>query len=202
MSALPATDIETMSEAEYLAFERASEIKHEYFGGHVYAMSGASEPHNLIAGNTLASLHVQLRGRGCKVYPSDMKVRTPATRSYAYPDITVVCGEAKFDDDQRDILVNPTVIIEILSPSTEKYDRGLKFQHYRELGSLQEYILIAQDSPHIERFLRQDGGLWQFSDVTGTDAKIDLSSIDCTLHLSDVYEQVDFNTDVDEDRPH
>jgi Uma2 family endonuclease len=197
MSALPETH-KRMSEAEYLAFERDNQIKHEFLDGEVYAMSAASEAHNLITTSTIAALYSQLRGRPCKTYPSDMRVRTPATRPYVYPDITVVCGEAQFDDDQRDILLNPTLVIEVLSPHTERYDRGKKFQHYRELESLQEYVLIAQDSPHIERFVRQEDGLWQFSEATGLEAALELSSIGCTLALVEVYEQITFAADQDE----
>jgi Uma2 family endonuclease len=187
MSALPE---QQMTEADYLAFERSSTIKHEFIVGEVYAMSGASEAHNLITGSAYAMLYNQLRGRACKIYPSDMKVRTPATGSYAYPDVTVVCGEAHFADDQRDVLLNPTVIIEVMSPTTERYDRGRKFQHYRELPSLQEYVLIAQDDSHIERFVRQEGGFWQFSEARGLESSLELSSIACTLTLAEVYEQV------------
>ena len=190
MSALPQMQ---MTESEYLALERSSEIKHEFIAGELYAMSGASETHNLIASSTNAMLYNQLRGRPCKIYHSDMKVRTPATRSYTYPDITVVCGEAQIADDQRDILLNPTVIIEILSPTTERYDRGKKFQHYREIPSLQEYVLIAQDSPRVERFVRQEGGFWQFSDTHGLEASLALDSIACTQHLAEIYEQVSFD---------
>jgi Uma2 family endonuclease len=197
MAALPNVD-SPMSEDEYLAFERESEFKHQFFDGEIYAMSGASPEHNLIVGNTLATLHSQRRGKPCKVYPSDMKVHTPSTGSYAYPDVTVVCGEDRFDEDKGDVLLNPTVIVEVLSPSTEAFDRGMKFQRYREIESLQEYILIAQDKPHVERFLRQENGLWQFSDARGLDASLDLPSIGCKLALAEVYEQVDFDA---EDRP-
>jgi Uma2 family endonuclease len=123
-----------------------------------------------------------------------MKVRTPSTGSYLYPEISVVCGEVNFDDEQGDILLNSTLIIEILSPNTEGYDRGKKFQHYRELASMQEYILIAQDSPHIERFVRQKDDLWQFSEAHGLEASLDLASIMCKLALVEVYEQVDFDS--------
>lgn len=191
MSALPNFD-QPMTEAEYLAFERQSEIKHQFIDGEIYAMSGASEDHNLVVGNILASVRPQIRGKKCKIYPSDMKVRTPATGSYTYPDVTVVCGESQFDDKQKDVLLNPTVIIEVLSPSTEGFDRGLKFQRYREIDSLQEYILIAQDSPHIERFLRQGNGQWLLSEADGLDASLELTSIGCTLKLEEVYEQVSF----------
>lgn len=193
MSALPMID-KPMSEADYLAFERASEVRHEFIDGRVYAMSGASEAHNLIAGSIYVSLYTQLRGRPCKVYPSDMKVRTPFTRSYSYPDISLVCGDAEFDGDSRDILLNPTVVIEVLSPNTERFDRGRKFQRYRELESLQEYVLIAQDSPHVERFARQDNGVWQLSEAHGLQASLSLTSIACVLRLAEIYEQIDFGS--------
>ena len=196
MSALPHMH-RSMTEAEYLALERNSTIKHELIGGETYAMSGASEAHNLVTGSTYAMLYNQLRGGSCRVYPSDMKVRTPATGSYTYPDITVVCGEALFADDQRDILLNPILIIEVMSPTTERYDRGKKFQHYRELKTLQEYILIAQDSPHVERFVRQEKGFWQFSEVRGRESSLELSSIGCILNLAEVYEQITFATEQD-----
>lgn len=199
MSALPIQDSST-TEAEYLAFERDHEFKHEFLEGEICAMSGASEAHNLIVSSVIVTLYNQLRGKGCKVYPSDMKVRTPLTGSYTYPDITILCGgEAQFDDEQRDILLNPTVIIEVLSPTTERYDRGKKFQLYREIAALQEYILIAQDSPHIERFIRQNDNIWQFSEAVGLASSLDLSSIDCTLALADVYEQVTFDADTETD---
>lgn len=193
MSAMPEFN-GVMTEADYLVFERASDMKHELLNGEIYAMSGASRAHNLIVGSTYVTLYTQLRGKGCELYPSDMKVRTPATKSYTYPDITVVCGEAQFSDRERDTLLNPTVIIEVLSPNTERYDRGRKFQHYRELESLQEYVLIAQDSPHIEKYLRQADGFWQFSEATGLEDEIALVSIHCKLTLAEVYEQITFTT--------
>lgn len=193
MSAMPDSN-NRMTEAEYLAFERASEIKHEFVGGEIYAMTGASEAHNLIVSSTLFALYGQLRSKPCKTYPSDMKVRTPTTGSYVYPDITVVCGSPEFDDKRRDILLNPTLVIEVLSPNTEGYDRGEKFQHYRELASLQEYVLIAQDTPYIEHFVRQEQGVWQFTEAAGLDAELELVSVGCRLHLSAAYEQIDFES--------
>ena len=190
---------QTWTVGEYLTFERASEIKHEFIDGGVYAMSGASRNHNLVVSSTIVALYVQLRGKGCQVYPSDMKVRTPATGSYTYPDVIVVCGEAQFDDDQSDVLVNPTVVIEVLSPKTEAYDRGVKFQRYREIASLQEYILIAQDRPYIERFVRQADGVWQLNEARGLEGALELTSIDCTLALAEVYQQVGFDADDDSD---
>jgi Uma2 family endonuclease len=187
-----------MTEAEYLAFERSSEIKHEFVDGEIYAMSGASRNHNLIAGSTYVAIYSQLRGKGCETYPSDMKVRTPSTGSYVYPDISVVCGDPQFDDEQRDVLLNPGVVIEVLSPNTEAYDRGKKFARYREIESLQEYILISQDQPHIERFVRQADGMWQFSDVRGLEGSVTLASVGCQLALQAVYEQVTFESDQDD----
>lgn len=181
---------QTMSVEDYLAFERASEEKHEYLNGEIFLMSGASPNHNLVFGNTYASLHAQLRQRPCIVFPSDQRVRVRDTGLYTYPDISAICGEPQFDNDT---LLNPTLIVEVLSPSTESYDRGRKFQHYRALESLQEYVLIAQDdSTHIERYLRQPNNEWLLADATGLDASITLSSIGCTLALADVYEKVTF----------
>lgn len=184
---------QTMSVEEYLAFERASEEKHEYLNGEIFLMSGASNNHNLIVGTTLGIFYVQLRNTGCIYYPSDMRIRVSETGLYTYPDISVVCDPPQLDKSAyQDTLLNPTLIVEVLSPSTESYDRGRKFQHYRALESLQEYVLIAQDSPHIERYLRQPSGEWLLADATGLDARIELSSIGCTLALADVYEKVTF----------
>lgn len=193
MSALPQS-IPSMSVEEYLAFERASEIKHEYFDGEIYAMTGASEAHNLINLNVATALKNQLRGRPCKIYASDMRVKMARSRIYTYPDISIVCGEARFADGEFDTLINPTLIIEVLSPSTERHDRGAKFRAYRELDSLQEYLLIEQDAPRIERYLRQESGLWLFSEAKDLSETMELPSIGCTLALVDVYEQVNFTT--------
>jgi Uma2 family endonuclease len=189
MSALPKA---LMSLEAYLDFERQSETKHEYLNGEVFAMTGASERHNLIVLNTGASLHAQLRKRPCKVYPSDMRVRVKGTSFYTYPDLSAVCGNTEFEDDVLDTLLNPNVIIEVLSPSTESYNRGKKFQQYRKLDSLQDYVLIAQDSMRIEHYARQ-GEQWILTDITAPDGVVTLASIGCTLVLSDVYEKVTFD---------
>lgn len=188
-----------MTPAEYLAFDRASEIKHELINGYVYAMTGGSESHSLISVNTSTSLRVQVRGRSCKVYNSDMRVQIDAD-TYTYPDITVVCGESRLADRERETLLNPTLIIEVLSPSTERYDRGRKFQLYRQIDSLRTYVLIAQDSPRIEWYVRGDDGRWQFNDAAGLDAQVDLTAIGCTLALDEVYEQVAFPEQPDDGR--
>ncbi|MBZ0286639.1 MAG: Uma2 family endonuclease [Anaerolineae bacterium] len=177
---------------EYLAFERESQEKHEFVDGEIYLMTGASENRNLVVSNTLTSLNVQLRGRPCKVYPSDMLVEISATGDHHYPDVSVVCGEAMINRDKLDTLLNPTLIIEVLSPSTEQYDRGKKFQNYRSLESLREYVLIAQDAPRMEQFVRQEDGRWLLSDAVGLEAQVTLPSIGCTLALADVYDKVTF----------
>jgi Uma2 family endonuclease len=196
MSAVPQ---QVWTPESYLAFERESDTRHEYLAGEIFAMTGASENHNLITGNTLASLHTQLRRTPCRIYPSDMRLKVPAAGLYTYPDVTVVCGEPQFDEDEvPDTLLNPTVLIEVLSPSTENYDRGKKFQHYRTLESLQEYLLISQESARIEHYVRQ-GEQWLFSDAYRLEDVVKLPSIDCILALADVYEKVTFEPEVGQD---
>ncbi|MBA3870219.1 MAG: Uma2 family endonuclease [Anaerolineae bacterium] len=178
---------------EYLAFERSSEEKHEYYAGEIFAMSGASREHNLVVMNTGTALNSQLAQRPCEVYPSDMRVKINSIK-YTYPDVTVVCGEPRFADDEFDTLLNPTVIVEVLSESTEKYDRGKKSEHYRTLDSLQEYVLIAQDEIHTEHYIRANNK-WVLTEAKTIDAKVELSSINCTLSLADVYRKVTFEAD-------
>jgi Uma2 family endonuclease len=142
--------------------------------------------------NVGAELRAQLKGTPCRVYPSDMRVRIPRKPSYKYPDVTVVCGRPEFEDERHDILLNPMLIVEVLSPSNEAYDRGAKFREYRTLDSLQEYLLISQDKPLIERYVRQEQTLfWTFSEVAGLDERLELSSIACELMLAEVYENVE-----------
>ncbi len=181
-----------LTETEYLERERVSTIKHEYYAGEIFAMSGASEAHNLIASSVNASIYAQIRGRGCRIYPSDMRIKIVKTGLYTYPDITIVCGTPEFTDmTKRDTLLNPTIIIEILSPSTERYDRGVKFQNYRTIGTLKEYILIAQNKHHIERYTRYEENTWILTEAVGIDSIITLDSIQCVLSLADAYELVD-----------
>lgn len=184
-----------LTEAAYLAIERISPTKSEYYDGQIYAMAGAKEPHNLIAGNLIATLHSQIRRKPCRVYPSDMRIKVIPTGLNTYPDVVIVCGQPQFVDEVRDTLINPTVIIEVLSPSTERYDRGVKFRHYRTIESLQEYLLIAQDRPHIEHYTRQGGGQWLFEEASAVDAQITLSSIDCILSVQDTYDKVELIAD-------
>lgn len=187
MSAQPAKN---WTPADYLAFERDHPQKHEFIDGRVVLQAGASRSHTLIGTNVVSSLHQQLRPRPCAVYGSDMRVAIPQTRRYVYPDITVVCGAASFEDALDDTLTNPTLIVEILSPSTERYDRGKKFQAYQTLESFQEYLLIAQDAVMVEHFVRRSDTLWTFEVVTDRAASITLTSIGCTLRVEAIYEKI------------
>ena len=192
MAAIPHHDVR-MTPAEYLAFEREAEIKHEYIDGHVYAMSGASPAHIEISGNVFASLHSQLRGRTCRVLNDVLQVQGFSSRFYTYPDVTVVCGQPQYLDKMVAVLLNPTVIIEVLSPSTEKYDRTAKFAYYQRIESLQEYLMVAQDQMRIEQYMRQPDDSWLLSLVTRADQTLVLPSIDCTLSVADVYDRVVFD---------
>lgn len=176
---------------EYLALEREAEYKSEYYKGEVFAFAGASLQHNLIAANVLATVHSQLRGGPCTVFSSDMRITIPRTRHYTYADVVVVCGPPQLDDDFKDNLLNPTVIIKVLSPSTERYDRGKKFESYQRIASLMEYVLAAQDIPRVEQFLRQPDGRWLYSETSG-EGLVTLTSVNCELSLSDIYDKVEF----------
>ncbi|MGH9759576.1 MAG: Uma2 family endonuclease [Blastocatellia bacterium] len=151
---------------DYLALERRTEQRSEYFNGEIFAMSGASESHGLIVGNVAASLHTQMKAKPYKVYASNMRLKVSETGLYTYPDVVALCGEARFDDDQRDTLVNPSVIIEVLSKSTEGYDRGEKSAQYRKIESLLQYVLISQDKNHLESYVRQTDNRWRMSEIT------------------------------------
>ncbi|HVO22726.1 MAG TPA: Uma2 family endonuclease [Candidatus Margulisiibacteriota bacterium] len=175
---------------EYLALERKAETKSEYFNGEIFAMSGASPVHVLIVTNVVSRLWGQLRARDCTVYSTDLRTKVSATGLYTYPDVVVVCGAPRFDDDQADTLVNPKVIIEVLSKSTQDYDRGAKFEQYRTIESFTEYVLIAQDKPHVEHFVRQPDGRWMFEETNRLADQITLESLGAHLALADVYEKV------------
>lgn len=183
-----------MTPEEYREFERNSDQKHEYLDGEIYMMAGATPNHNLISSSVNFALYSQLRGKGCFLYSSDMRVKVEKTGLYTYPDMTIVCGKPEYEDTKPQTLLNPIMIIEILSPSTEKDDRGKKFQHYRNLQSLQEYVLISQNSYRIEKFAKRTNIEWLFSDTSDIDSVIELPSIDCTLRLSEVYAQVTLET--------
>jgi Uma2 family endonuclease len=186
-----------LSPEEYLALERQADDKSEYFNGVVYAMSGASLNHNKIVANIIAELVQQLRGRPCSALPSDIKVRMPDSRKFFYPDVSVVCGEPQFHDERTDVILNPILIIEVLSESTEAFDRGGKFQAYQRLESLQEYILISQNKPVVEQYIRQSETVWKYTAAIGLESSLSLPSIECTLSLSAVYDKVT-ETETDE----
>jgi len=175
---------------EYLALERKAEFKSEYFAGEMFAMAGASRRHNLITANILRVLGNQLLERACNVYPSDMRVKISKIGKYTYPDVVVACGEERFEDEHNDTLLNPVVIIEVLSESTEAYDRGKKFEHYQYLESLAEYLLIAQDSYRVEQYVRQNDRTWTYSEFHDIEDAVLLRAIDCNLALKDVYAKV------------
>lgn len=176
---------------EYLHRERVAAEKSEYIDGQVYAMAGANAPHNLIAGNTLAALHAVFRGRGCRVFNSDMKVLVDDTGLFTYPDVSALCGTPEYLDATQDVLVNPTLIVEVLSPSTESYDRGAKFRNYRRLPSLQEYVLISQKRVLLERYVRQPSGDWLLTEFRSLGDVVELPSVQATLPLSEVYAEID-----------
>ncbi|MET0397415.1 MAG: Uma2 family endonuclease [Longimicrobiaceae bacterium] len=180
----------TLSPEEYLVRERAAEYRSEYLAGEVRAMTGASRKHNRIAMNLGALLHGRLRGGPCEPFMSDMRVKVERTGAYFYPDVVVACGASRLEDEHQDTLLNPVVIVEVLSPSTADYDHAAKWEHYRRIPALMDYLLLSQSEPRVERYTRQAEGLWLFSETSGLDADLRLDSIGCTLALRDVYERV------------
>jgi len=179
-----------ISMEEYLAAERQAETKSEYWDGLVVAMSGASRAHNLIVVNIASELRMQLKGRDCEVYAGDMRLRIPSTNFYTYPDVIVVCGDPEFEDSEMDTLLNPTLIVEVLSKSTEDYDRGRKSAYYRSLGSLSEYLLVPQDQRPVEQYQRQASDRWMLTQINDRQSALHLSSIECELSLQEVYDKV------------
>jgi Uma2 family endonuclease len=188
-----------MTPEKYLQFDHDSDIKYEYFDGDVFAMTGGSLNHNQISINIASQLKSTLRGSPCRPLASDMRVKVNEIDKYTYPDIVVVCGNIELEKVKGvETLLNPVVIIEILSDSTEAYDRGKKFTHYRLIPSLREYILVSQDYCNVELFSRSDSGIWQILDpCMDMERSFTIESIDCELLLSDIYELVEFGTDID-----
>ena len=180
----------TLSAEEYLAQERISEIRHEYLDGFVYAMAGETPEHSFICFNLAVAVGKQLEGTPCRGFSPNMKVRTDPSGLFAYPDLAVVCGEPAYHDERRDVLINPTVIFEVLSLSTEAYDRGDKFASYRHLASLKDYVLVTQTRPRVENYTRQQNNSWLLTEVDGLEGVLSLSSIDCQLSLAEIYARV------------
>jgi Uma2 family endonuclease len=180
-----------LSPEQYLEIERKAERKSEYYNGEMFAMAGARPDHVRIVGNVFANLHNQLRRRPCEPFSGDMRVRVGDTGLYTYPDIVIAC-DPRFIEPEHDTLLNPVVIIEVLSPSTEAYDRGRKFALYRTVESLREYVVIASDSVQVERFAKQDDQCWLLTAVDRLEGTVELNSIRCNINLTDTYEGVDF----------
>jgi len=206
---VPDRDHRLFTIEEYLALERTEEERHEYLDGCVYAMAGESPDHGRICVNLTRRLAAQLDGSGCEVFSKDLKVRCgPMPRPggshqglFAYPDLVVICGALQFHDQAREVLLNPRVILEVLSPSTEAFDRGDKFRRYRAwLPTLTDYVLVAQDRPCIDHYHRQDDGTWALRTPEGLDDALHLATIGCTVRLAEVYERLVFPARADEGR--
>jgi Uma2 family endonuclease len=176
-----------ITEEEYLGLERAAQHKSEFVHGEIFAMAGGSLQHALIAVNFSSELKTRLSNRNCRVFSSDLKIRTAVSGCHLYPDVSVVCGAPQRLENSVDVLTNPNVVIEVLFPSTANYDRGQKFELYREIASLGDYVLVHTASPHVEHFSRQADNSWIFREYRGLETSVTLTSIGCTVALGDVY---------------
>jgi len=186
-----------LSPDDYLELERNATVRSEYEAGVAYLMAGASRPHTLIVGNFNGELRECFRSRPCESYTNDMKVWITAANSFYYPDIVAVCGERIFRDEREDVLLNPMVVVEVLSHSTERDDKGRKLRNYQLLPSLQSYVLIAQDEPFIQHYFRQADGRWGYESLQGVEEKLTLDAIGVVMNLSEIYLKVDFEEDND-----
>lgn len=191
---------------EYLELERKADERSEFIDGEIYAMAGESGRHGDISANLLALIVTELRGSECRARTKDTKVKSGALQSrlgkgmISYPDIVVICGEPEYHDKHKDIVLNPAVIIEVLSETTEEFDRGIKFMRYRNFNeTLTDYILVSQDEPHVEHYTRQAGGDWLLREYYGLDAAFRIDSINCSLSLADIYERIEFDEEARED---
>lgn len=189
MSAIPRT---MLTEADYLAIERKAEFKSEFYRGEMFAMAGASREHNVVKENLIGELYARLKGTPCRSFSSDQRVKVQATGLYTYPDIVIVCGNAEYDSVDRDSLINPNAVIQVLSPSTETYDRGAKFRQYQRLASVKEYILVSQEEALCERFVRQADGTWVLTVITGLGGELSLTTAPVRIPLTDIYNGVEF----------
>lgn len=187
-----AQNVPRLSEADYLRVEREADFRSEYFDGEMFAMAGGTRAHSLIATNLLRELSSRLKDTDCVTYNTDLRIKVEATGLLTYPDVSIACGEQRFLDETEDTLLNPTVIIEVLSDSTEAYDRGKKFEHYRQLRSLREYLLVSQKEPRLEQFVRQANGEWTLKEAAGLNAEIQLNSLGIVLRLAEVFAKVQF----------
>ena len=190
MSPLPAS---YLTPEEYLKIERQAEFKSEYIDGVIYAMAGGSERHNVIVANMIISIGTQLKNRPCRVYPSDLKVKVARSKRFFYPDLSVVCGETLFADNESDVIINPILIAEVLSESTAAYDRGKKFLSYQQIDSLKEYLLISQDEILVEHYLRQENSSWLYTMANSLEEKILLPSINSEITLKEIYDKISWS---------
>lgn len=182
---------------EYVAREEVAEYKSEFYRGQIFAMSGGTVRHNTISINFAAALKTRLRGSGCRAFASDQRIRVPSDDFDTYPDASVVCGELEIDEIDRNAITSPRLFVEVLSPSTESYNRGKKFDLYRDAESLREYILVSQDEPHVERFIKQSDGSWNLLVYKGLEAILELPSISCSIPLAEIFEDVVFGPEGD-----
>jgi Uma2 family endonuclease len=181
-----------LTEAEYLEIERAAEFKSEFFDGEMFAMAGGTPQHSLIATNLAGEFKHRLKGRPCAPYNADLRIKIEATGLLTYPDLSVICGPLQFAEGTNDTVVNPTLLVEVLSDSTEAYDRGKKFEPYRQIPTIKEYLLVSQKEPRIKQFVRQKDGGWLLSEAVGTKANLELPSLQISLSLAEVFERVHF----------
>jgi Uma2 family endonuclease len=184
-------ELRTTTAEEYLAFERQAQERHEFVEGIIFAMSGGTREHSLVASNAAAELHSLLRSRPCEVYGDNLRVKVSETGDYVYPDVVIACGDIQFEDAESDTLLTPLVVVEVLSPSTEAYDRGKKAALYRQIPSLQHYVLIAQDRISVEVFTRMDAA-WVLTEARRLEDSVRLEAIGCDLALAEVYAKVQF----------
>ena len=189
-----AEDRSFITPAEYYEMERTATEKHDYYQGEIFAMSGGTSNHSRIKTDMLVEIGLQLKGKQCQPYDSDQRLKILATGLRTYPDTSIYCDELEYDeeDEQKETATNPTVLIEVLSDSTEAYDRGLKAENYRQTETLQAYLLVSQNAPHVEMFERTDGDDWRFTEVRGIDAEMTINSIEVTLKLAEIYRRVKF----------
>ena len=188
---MASSPITKVTAEEYLALDRAAEFRSEFLDGEIIAMSGGSARHSKLQVNLTLELETALRGTPCQTFSADLRVRV-SPRMYTYPDLTVVCGKPVLADERQDILLNPTVIVEVLSPSTEHYDRGVKFQCYRGIESLRDYILVAQDQIRIEQYTRGEANTWTLRDYHDIRETLLIESVRVSLPLASIYERIDF----------
>lgn len=176
---------------EYLYWERIADVRHEYYDGQIVMMAGGSPRHSLLGANLIAEFHRAVSGSGCRVYTSDLKIRSSPSQ-FVYPDVTVVCGELQFHDAERDVVTNPRLIVEVLSPTTETTDRGVKWLHYQRLSMLRDYLMVSQQEPIIEHYYRDEHGEWQSVIHQGLETIMNISALDCAIPLHRIYDGIEF----------